>query len=47
MNAGEVGSHAVYPLASKVERMPPEGMLTYDMMWGGGEKKAIEFTDED
>ena len=34
-------------LAGMPERMPPEGMLTYDMMWGGGEKKAIEFTDED
>ena len=26
MNAGLVGSHAVYPRASKVSRMPPEGM---------------------
>jgi hypothetical protein len=25
MNAGEVGSHAVYPRASKVARMPPVG----------------------
>ena len=24
---GEVGSHAVYPRASKVERMPPDGKL--------------------
>ena len=27
MKAGEVGSQAVYPLASNVERMPPEGKL--------------------
>jgi hypothetical protein len=26
-NAGEVGSQAVYPLASKVFRMPPLGKL--------------------
>jgi hypothetical protein len=25
MNAGEVGSHAVYPRASKVARTPPVG----------------------
>jgi hypothetical protein len=25
MNAGEVGSHAVYPLASKVALIPPLG----------------------
>ena len=27
MNAGLVGSHAVYPLASNVVRMPPDGKL--------------------
>ena len=27
MKAGEVGSHAVYPLASKVALSPPEGKL--------------------
>jgi len=27
MNAGVVGSHAVYPLASKVALIPPEGKL--------------------
>ena len=27
INAGEVGSQAVYPLASKVARKPPEGKL--------------------
>src|SRR5262249_38613202 len=27
MNAGLVGSHAVYPRASKVARMPPDGKL--------------------
>ena len=27
MKAGEVGSHAVYPLASKVARSPPDGKL--------------------
>ena len=27
MKAGEEGSHAVYPLASKVLRMPPLGKL--------------------
>ena len=27
MNAGELGSHAVYPLASKVALRPPEGKL--------------------
>ena len=27
INAGEEGSHEVYPLASKVERKPPPGKL--------------------
>ena len=27
MNAGDVGSHAVYPLASNVARNPPLGKL--------------------
>lgn len=33
-------------LAGMPERMPPEGLTTYDTKWGGGYKE-IEFTDED